>query len=99
MTVSALAQSLTVKVTVSDEFGPLPGASVLQKGTTNGATTDVEGHASVSGLKAGDVLEISFLGMTTKEVTVGTKTDISVTLQEDTQLLEETVVVGYGVQK
>lgn len=99
LTVSALAQSLTVKVTVSDEFGPLPGASVLQKGTTNGATTDLEGLASISGLKAGDVLEISFLGMTTKEVTVGTKTDIKVTLQEDTQLLEETVVVGYGVQK
>ena len=78
---------------------PVIGATVLVKGTTNGVSTNVDGSFSIGNVKRGDVLEISSIGYKTQEVTVGAQTSISLTMAEDTQLLDEVVVVGYGVQK
>ena len=94
---SAFAQS-NVTVTVKDDVGPVPGASVLIKGTTTGEMTDIDGVAKLSA-KDTDVLVVSFIGYRTVEVTVGTKAQITVTLEVDSEQLEETVVVGYGQQK
>ena len=94
---SAFAQS-TVTVTVKDDVGAVPGASVLIKGTTTGEMTDIDGIAKLTA-KDTDVLVISFIGYRTVEVTVGTRAKIDVTLEVDSEQLEETVVVGYGSQK
>ena len=94
---SAFAQS-SVTVTVKDDVGPVPGASVLIKGTTTGEMTDIDGIAKLTA-KDTDVLVVSFIGYRTVEVTVGTKSKIDVTLEVDSEQLEETVVVGYGTQK
>ena len=99
ISVTAFAQTKSVTVSVSDDTGPLPGASVLIKGTTNGTMSDIDGNAVLNGLKEGDVLEVSFIGYLTTNVTVGKRDKITVVLKEDTTLLDETVVVGYGVQK
>lgn len=95
----ALAQSLTVQGTVTDENAePIGGAFVLQKGTTNGVSTDLDGQFSISGLNAGDILEISFMGYLTRDIKVsGAK--LSVQLQPDNLQIEETVVIAYGTQK
>lgn len=85
-------------VVVKDSQGPVPGVNILVKGTTNGATTDMDGIASLKA-KDTDVLSITCIGYADTEVTVGTKTKIEVTIEEDTELIEETVVVGYGTQK
>ena len=95
---SAFAQQ-SVTVTVRDDVGPIPGAGVLVKGTTTGETTDIDGIAKFSSLKDTDVVVVSFIGYRTVEVTVGTKAQINVTLEVDSEQLEETVVVGYGTQK
>lgn len=95
----AFAQSKSVKVTVTDEVGPVPGASVLIKGTNNGAATDANGIATIPGVDRNTVLVVSFLGYQDQEVTVGDQSAIAVVLKDDTQLLDETVVVGYGTQK
>lgn len=88
-----------VKGTVKDAAGePLPGASVLVSGTTNGTATDIDGKFSLN-VPAGKTLEISFIGYATKTVEVGARTVIDVVLEEDALLLEETVVVGYGTQR
>ena len=98
MSVSAFAQTKPVTITVFDETGPLPGASIMVKGTTTGTMTDLDGNA-VLDLKQGDVLEVSFIGYHTTEATVGSGDKLQVVLKEDTTLLDETIVVGYGVQK
>lgn len=85
---------------VTDSYGdPLPGASVIVKGTTNGVMTDEDGRFEMSDVTSDAVLEVTFLGFTTVEQKVGTRAVFSFVLEEDTQLLEELVVVGYGVQK
>ena len=94
---SAFAQS-TVTVTVKDDVGAVPGASVLIKGTTTGEMTDIDGVAKLTA-KDTDVLVVSFIGYRTVEVTVGTRSKIDITLEVDSEQLEETVVVGYGSQK
>lgn len=77
----------------------LPGVSVMEKGTSNGVTTDAEGNYSIS-LKSGDVtLVFSFVGMRSQEVAVAGRKVINVTLQSDMSELDEIVVVGYGTQK
>jgi len=95
---TAFAQK-SVVVTVVDDLGPIPGANVLVKGTTNGAMTDTEGQATITGVTAESVLQVSFIGYTTQEVTVGNQSNIKVTIALDSEVLEETVVVGFGVQK
>lgn len=94
------AQSRQVTGVVKDPAGEtIIGASVLEKGTTNGTITDFDGNFSlnVSGDKA--VLVISYVGYKTQEVSIAGKSSLIVTLPEDTETLEEVVVVGYGAQK
>lgn len=83
---------------VSDAFGPIAGANVVVQGTTNGTITDMDGRFSLDAPK-GAKLQISYIGYITKELTVDTKTDYVIELVEDSQALEEVVVVGYGTEK
>ena len=91
-------QSETATGTVVDAMGPVIGASVVVKGTTNGTITDFDGNFSISGVKKGAVLEISFIGYATKEVVWEGKA-LNVTLEEDTQQLEEVVVTALGIKR
>ena len=89
---------ITGKVTSFENDDGLPGASVIEKGTSNGTITDFEGNFSLE--VSGEVtLIISFVGYISKEVSVGAQTDIKVSLEEDVSKLDEVVVVGYGVAK
>jgi TonB-linked SusC/RagA family outer membrane protein len=93
------AQNVTVRGTVTDVNGALPGATIAVKGTTTAAVSDVNGSYVIT-VSGGDaVLVFSFLGYTTQEIAVSNRTTIDVTLAEDTKALDEVVVVGYGVQK
>ncbi len=92
------AQSITVQGTVSDPIGPALGATVLEKGTSNGAVTDLEGKYQIKVSSKNAILVFSYVGLQTQEVAVDGRTVINVTLQEN-EMLEEVVVVGYGVQK
>ncbi|MBX2898460.1 MAG: TonB-dependent receptor [Cyclobacteriaceae bacterium] len=93
------AQSKTVTGTVVEENGSvLPGVSVLEKGTTNGTVTDVNGRFTIQ-VAPGATLVISFVGMKTAEVEVGSQTNLAVTLEANVSELEEVVVVGYGATK
>ncbi|WP_423127016.1 TonB-dependent receptor [Gaoshiqia sp. Z1-71] len=78
---------------------PLPGVTVLIKGTTNGTITDLNGNFNLGGVNASDVLVFSFIGMQTQEMGVGSQTAFNVVLKEETIGVDEVVVVGYGVQK
>jgi len=90
------AQQLNVKGTVTDPNGePIIGASVIVKGTSVGTSTDIDGKFAVNA-PAKSVLRISYIGYETAEVNVDGKTDISVTLQENSEVLDEVVVIGYG---
>ena len=97
--VQAVQQS-TKKITgtVSDAQGPVIGASIVEKGTTNGTVTDLDGKFTLN-VKPGATLVISYIGYTTQEIATGSQSSFNVTLQEDNTALEEVVVVGYGVQK
>lgn len=89
-------QSKTIKGVVVDQSGlPVIGANVIEKGTTNGIITDLDGNFQLS-VSTGAVLQISYIGYQTKEITVGSQTMIHVTLEDDSQALDEVVVVGYG---
>ena len=96
---SVMAQNrITAKGTITDEKGePLIGASVLQKGTNNGAITDIDGAWTLS-VPQGAILEFSSIGFVTQELGAGTA-PINIVLKEDQELLDEVVVVGYGVQR
>ncbi|MEM9648315.1 MAG: TonB-dependent receptor [Bacteroidota bacterium] len=97
----AYSQSnITVSGTVTDATGqPLPGASVIEKGTTNGVQTDFDGNYTLANVDSEGILVISYIGYLAMEIPVDSRTAINVSLQEDTQLLDEVVVVGYGTQK
>ncbi|MGA0560175.1 SusC/RagA family TonB-linked outer membrane protein [Larkinella sp. VNQ87] len=89
-----------VKGVVSDDKGnTLPGATVSVKGTTQGTTTDAEGRFSINLPAGSNVLVISFIGMKTQEVEVGTRTNLTITLVANDQSLDEVVVIGYGTAK
>ncbi|TDP58375.1 SusC/RagA family TonB-linked outer membrane protein [Flavobacterium dankookense] len=90
----SFAQEKTVTGVVTDKLGPLPGANVVVKGSTNGVQTDFDGKYSIKA-KAGDVLQISFTGYDAKSVTVGSANSYNVVLTEGV-VLDEVVVVGYG---
>lgn len=93
------AQEVTVtgKVTSQSDGDPIPGVSVVQKGTTNGTITDVDGNYSLT-LPEGETIAFSFIGMETVEV-IADQTTINIALKEAFTDLDEVVVVGYGVQK
>ena len=89
-------KSKRVSGTVSDETGlPMIGVNVVQKGTTNGVITDMDGKFSME-VPANAVLEISYIGYLTQTITVGNQSSFTITMKEDTQLLDEVIIVGYG---
>ena len=90
-----LSQAQEVSGTVSDASGPLPGASVLEKGTTNGTQTDFDGNYTLTA-QDGAVLIVSYIGYKTQEVAVNGRSSINFTLDEDAEALEEVVIIGYG---
>lgn len=95
----SFAQEKIVSGTVTDASGlPLPGASVLIKGTTSGTSTDFDGNYSIT-VNQGEVLIYSFVGYSTSEIVVGTSNTINVTLNEDTESLEEVVVTAFGIKR
>lgn len=98
LSISMVAQKVPVSGTVSDQTGPVIGASVIEKGTTNGTMTDNDGHFTLT-VSKGAVIEISSIGYKTQEITVGAQTNFTVTLSEDNEFLDEVVVVGYGSMK
>ena len=91
------AQERTISGIVSDETGPLPGVTVLKKGTNSATETDFNGNYSINA-KTGDILVFSFVGMKTSEQTVGSSNSINVTLDGD-NVLDEVVVTALGIKK
>ncbi|WP_372794212.1 SusC/RagA family TonB-linked outer membrane protein [Lutibacter sp.] len=93
-------QDYEIKGVVSDNSGtPLPGVSVVIKNTDKGASTDFDGNFALSNVKNGETLVFSYLGFATKEIVIKNSTFLNVSLNEDTESLDEVVVVGYGTQK
>ena len=99
LSLAAFAQNLTVTGVVLDESRqPIVGAFIVEQGTTNGTSAGLDGDFTLR-VPAGAVLEVSCIGYVTRTVTVTSEQKLEIILQDDTQMLEETVVVGYGVQK
>ena len=96
---TGFAYSQDVSGTVSDSSGPLPGASVVVKGTNNTASTDLNGKYAIKNAGANAVLVFSYIGLTTQEVAVGSKSVVNVVLKDDQKELKEVVVIGYGSVK
>ncbi|WP_395075001.1 SusC/RagA family TonB-linked outer membrane protein [Flavobacterium sp.] len=99
MLCSSFIHSQSISGTVSDNNGPLPGASVLVKGTTNGAQTNFDGSYSLKNVGANAVLVFSYMGFKTQEVNVSGKSTINVVLVDEASKLSEVVVIGYGTVK
>ncbi|MEN8118312.1 MAG: TonB-dependent receptor [Bacteroidota bacterium] len=94
------AQQTSISGKVIDEAGePLPGVTVLVKGTTTGTVTNMDGNYTITNIQDDAVLQYSFVGMLTQEIEVGTQTTIDVTMQIDAIGIEEVITVGYGTQK
>ncbi|MDF9830862.1 TonB-dependent receptor [Parabacteroides sp. PF5-6] len=91
---------ITVSGTVRDAYNEgIPGASVVEKGTTNGTVTDIDGQFTIQVSDPNTTLQISFIGYKAQEVALAGRTTLQVALLEDVEQLEEVVVVGYGTQK
>ncbi|MDP5027273.1 MAG: TonB-dependent receptor [Flavobacterium sp.] len=95
-----LAQS-TLNGTVLDgaNSSPLPGANIIVEGTKNGATTDFDGKFTISNIKNGDVIIISYIGYKDQKITFNNQNNITITLEEDSKELKDVVVIGYGTVK
>jgi len=99
LSINVTAQTVTVTGTVKDFSGePVIGANVVEKGTTNGTSTNVDGKFTLS-VREQAVLTISYVGYVTQDITVGSKRAFDIVMLEDSQLMEEVVVIGYGTQK
>lgn len=96
---TAWASAQTITGTVSSADGPLPGASIVEKGTVNGTQTDFDGNFTIELSGQSSILVISYIGFSTKEIETTGKTTISVNLEENAASLEEVVVVAYGKKK
>ena len=92
---SSLSAQRTITGNVSDAAGPVPGASVIVKGTTTGAVADGDGNFSFATKGDNLTLVVSAVGYSTKEIALGAQTSIKVTLTEDVSTLGEVVVTGY----
>lgn len=92
-------QNRKVTVVVEDELGSITGASVVVKGTTDGSVTDLDGKVVLENISNGSVIQISFVGYITQEIKYTGQSNVQVKLKEDTQKLDEVVVVGYTSQK
>lgn len=94
------AQNKTITGSVVDAKGEsIIGASVLVKGSSNGTISDIDGNFSLKNVANNAILQVSYIGYVSQSVSVGNKSSIKVILQENSQVLDEVVVVGYGVQK
>lgn len=96
---TTFAQKRVGGLVLEEQGYPIPGVTVLEKGTTNGVITDMDGKFSLEVAGESSVLVFSFVGMQTQEVAVGTQTNINVIMASTFSDLDEVVVVGYGVQK
>jgi len=98
--VGATAQNKVITGNVTDEQGEfLPGVTVVEKGTTNGTVTNVDGNFSLTIGSNAAVIVFSYIGMETQEIEIGSQSTINVSLKSSTIGMDEVVVVGYGVQK
>ena len=95
---TAVQQTKKITGTVTDAMGPVIGASVVIKGTSNGVATDFDGNFTLN-VSQGQTLVVSYVGYITKEIKVGAQAHYDVTLEEDKKVLDEVVVVGYGTMK
>ena len=97
LSVGVYAQNITVKGHVKDALGGVIGANVIEKGNpSNGTITDVDGNFTLS-VPKGEILQVSFIGYKTQEIEA--TSSVIVTLKDDSELLNEVVVIGYGVAK
>ena len=100
LAIEASAQSKTISGTVLDKTGEsVIGASVVVKGTTNGSITDFEGKFTISNVPDNGTIQVSFVGYKTLDIPVKGQSSFQITLEEDSEILDEVVVVGYGVAK
>ena len=97
--VSVSQQTGKVIGIVEDSFGPVTGAAAIIKGTSNGGVTDINGNFTIEGVKDGDIIQISFVGYVSQEIKYVGQSFIKVMLVEDTQTLDEVVVLAYGVKQ
>ncbi|SDX94180.1 TonB-linked outer membrane protein, SusC/RagA family [Lutibacter oricola] len=94
------AQTYELKGTVTDATGmPLPGVTIVVKDTSKGASTDFDGNFIIANVNKGETLVFSYIGFSNKEIVVENSNKLNVQLAEDTQSLDEVVVIGYGTQK
>ncbi len=100
MSIAAYAQGKTVSGKVLDSNGdPMIGVTVIVKGTSNGTATDFDGVYRLNNLNNNSVLVFSYVGCVSQEAKVGDRTVIDVVMKDDSELLEDLIVVGYGTQK
>lgn len=98
--VNGVQQTITVTGNIVDSAGePIIGASILEQGTTNGIVTDLDGNFTLTGVNSNATLVISYVGYKTQNVKLNGRTSLNIVLEEDNEMLDEVVVVGYGVQK
>ena len=95
----ARSQSVSGRITAAENGDPLPGVSILIKGTNQGTTTDNTGKYSIKILNANATLVLSFIGYVKQEIVVGARTTVDIALAVDDKALQEVVVVGYGTQQ
>lgn len=94
------AQSITVSGTVTDDFGtPLPGVNVVERGTTNGTSTDFDGNYTIEVTDSSSILVFSYIGFRPQEVAVGNRSTIDISLVTDTEQLGEVVVTALGIRR
>ncbi|MDA9335814.1 TonB-dependent receptor, partial [Flavobacteriaceae bacterium] len=100
ISVVVFSQSKTITGTIKDNTGqPLPGASVLEKGTSNGTQSDFDGNFTLTVANENSILQISYVGFITQDVSVQGKEVLNIAMQEDAESLDEVVIIGYGTVK
>lgn len=97
--IPAIHAQTTITGSITDSTGPLPGASVVVKGTSVGTTSDFDGNYSINVPNGATRLVFSYVGYAQQEIEIGGRTNINVTMLEDAQALSEVVVIGYGTQR
>src|SRR5690554_6322665 len=94
------AQLIAISGKVTDTTNePLIGVTIKVEGTTTGTVTDIDGYFNLFSVPSDGILEVSYVGMITQSIPVNGRTTIDITLHEDSEILDEVVVVGYGTQK
>lgn len=96
---AGLNAQTTVSGIVSDSSGPIPGVNVILKGTNNGITTNLDGGYSIKDVPSNGILVFSYVGLKSKEIAIKGQSKINVTLEDDSNNLQEVIVVGYGTQR